>query len=567
MLTLSFHKFGDFFPGTGDVRDVGIGEGKGYAVNVPLRDGVGDDDYQGKLFRPVIKHIMDWYRPGAVVLQCGADSLAGDKLGCFNLSMRGHAACVSFLQSFNVPLMCVGGGGYTVRNVARTWTYETALLLGREPDEDLPFNEYMNWFGPEYKLDVRPTSMENLNSDAYLEGLRSRVIDNLRSLPFAPSVQTHQVPKYAMNAHAEGDLTDEEEQGALEKRISNRINQASIQQRLQYPPSDSESEMEEDDPCGAVPLKRTQSNTSSRSQPPMLWSGNSALDAASRHRNGLYEREGSAMSSSSKLGKRWLSMGYTPSGGYSSSSFGSGPPEALRRILASSKALAAMHGGSVSGRGARRRAPRAEYDSDAEDSADDRSMMDDDEDRARRQGEDDAEFEGGTVADDEDRAGDDEASEYGGTDYTKAPVRDGDESAVLVNGHAGTAAILNGTTNGRTRTGRPKRSFFDTAKPYQRPLAFAKPPPQAQPPPSTIQPDALEQQDLSALEMERGRRGEGGGSENVEHLLGGTTVESGVAGATTGGDTSGLLVDPQIARTNGVGTDRTDTVDAEMKDA
>jgi hypothetical protein len=32
---------------------------------------------------------MDWYRPGAVVLQCGADSLASDKLGSFNLSMRG----------------------------------------------------------------------------------------------------------------------------------------------------------------------------------------------------------------------------------------------------------------------------------------------------------------------------------------------------------------------------------------------------------------------------------------------------------------------------------------------
>ena len=29
-------------------------------------------------------------RPEAVVLQCGADSLANDRLGCFNLSIRGH---------------------------------------------------------------------------------------------------------------------------------------------------------------------------------------------------------------------------------------------------------------------------------------------------------------------------------------------------------------------------------------------------------------------------------------------------------------------------------------------
>lgn len=88
VMTCSFHKFGDFFPGTGDLHDRGIGKGKGYSVNVPLRDGIDDDSYRG-VFRPVIQAIMDWYRPGAVILQCGADSLAEDKLGSFNLSMKG----------------------------------------------------------------------------------------------------------------------------------------------------------------------------------------------------------------------------------------------------------------------------------------------------------------------------------------------------------------------------------------------------------------------------------------------------------------------------------------------
>ena len=32
---------------------------------------------------------MESYKPSAVVLQSGTDSLQGDKLGCFNLSMRG----------------------------------------------------------------------------------------------------------------------------------------------------------------------------------------------------------------------------------------------------------------------------------------------------------------------------------------------------------------------------------------------------------------------------------------------------------------------------------------------
>ena len=33
--------------------------------------------------------VMEMYQPSAVVLQCGADSLSGDRLGCFNLSIRG----------------------------------------------------------------------------------------------------------------------------------------------------------------------------------------------------------------------------------------------------------------------------------------------------------------------------------------------------------------------------------------------------------------------------------------------------------------------------------------------
>ena len=34
---------------------------------------------------------METYDPGAIVLQCGTDSLSGDKLGCFNVSMRGES--------------------------------------------------------------------------------------------------------------------------------------------------------------------------------------------------------------------------------------------------------------------------------------------------------------------------------------------------------------------------------------------------------------------------------------------------------------------------------------------
>ena len=43
--------------------------------------------------------------------------------------ISGHAKCVEYMKSFNLPLLMLGGGGYTIRNVARCWTYETAVAL------------------------------------------------------------------------------------------------------------------------------------------------------------------------------------------------------------------------------------------------------------------------------------------------------------------------------------------------------------------------------------------------------------------------------------------------------
>lgn len=51
------------------------------------------------VFKPVVKGVMNWYRPEAVMLQCGGDSLLGDRLGCFNLSMKGYANCLKFVKS------------------------------------------------------------------------------------------------------------------------------------------------------------------------------------------------------------------------------------------------------------------------------------------------------------------------------------------------------------------------------------------------------------------------------------------------------------------------------------
>ncbi|XP_010248619.1 PREDICTED: histone deacetylase 6 isoform X1 [Nelumbo nucifera] len=193
VMTVSFHKFGDYFPGTGHLKDIGAGPGKYYAMNVPLNDGMDDESFRG-LFRPIIHKVMEVYQPDVVVLQCGADSLSGDRLGCFNLSVKGHADCLRFLRSFNVPLMVLGGGGYTIRNVARCWCYETAVAVGVEPENKLPYNEYYEYFGPDYTLHVEPSNMENQNSSKDLEKMRNILLEHLSRIQHAPSVQFQAQP-------------------------------------------------------------------------------------------------------------------------------------------------------------------------------------------------------------------------------------------------------------------------------------------------------------------------------------------------------------------------------------
>ena len=75
--------------GLGDMLEIGAGSGKYYSINVPLKDGIDDEGYLA-LFKPVMEKVIGVYQPTAIVLQCGADSLGCDRLGCFNLSIKAH---------------------------------------------------------------------------------------------------------------------------------------------------------------------------------------------------------------------------------------------------------------------------------------------------------------------------------------------------------------------------------------------------------------------------------------------------------------------------------------------
>ena len=81
-----------------------------------------------------------------------------------------------------VPLLLLGGGGYTLRNVPRCWTYETAVAIDQEIPNEIPPNEYDVFFYPENKLHTQVSNMQNHNSEDFLHELTGKIEDNLKRL-------------------------------------------------------------------------------------------------------------------------------------------------------------------------------------------------------------------------------------------------------------------------------------------------------------------------------------------------------------------------------------------------
>ena len=92
-------------------------------------------------------------------------------------------------MGYGLPMLVLGGGGYTIRNVARCWTYETSLLLNETIPDDIPYNDYYEYFAPSHKLFLQPNpNMSDRNHPETLHLIMQRVLERLQLLQGAPSV-------------------------------------------------------------------------------------------------------------------------------------------------------------------------------------------------------------------------------------------------------------------------------------------------------------------------------------------------------------------------------------------
>jgi acetoin utilization protein AcuC len=149
VLTISLHEFGiiprlgrPFFPGTGTADERGTGKGAGYSINVALPPYTDDLAYM-RAFDAVVPTLVARFKPDVLVTQQGIDPHFTDPLTDLQLSTHAREHVVGWFASAGLPWIAMGGGGYDLDAVRRTWAMEYLIMLGAPVpdalhDEDPP---------------------------------------------------------------------------------------------------------------------------------------------------------------------------------------------------------------------------------------------------------------------------------------------------------------------------------------------------------------------------------------------------------------------------------------------
>ena len=132
LLYFSTHQY-PFYPGTGAIREVGRGNGRGRTVNVAWPAGMGDAEYLAAFDR-VLLPIAREFAPELVLVSCGFDAAAGDPLGGMRLSAAGYAALTQRVCSLAGGRVVLAlEGGYDLEAISAAAAACTSVLLGDAP--------------------------------------------------------------------------------------------------------------------------------------------------------------------------------------------------------------------------------------------------------------------------------------------------------------------------------------------------------------------------------------------------------------------------------------------------
>jgi acetoin utilization deacetylase AcuC-like enzyme len=120
VLYASIHQ-SPLYPGTGAPGDVGVGEGEGYTVNLPVPPGSGPDDFLSPVQHVVVPIARDW-KPELICLSAGYDAHRDDPLAECELDEAAYADMAASIRELagelEVPVLVCLEGGYALGALA-----------------------------------------------------------------------------------------------------------------------------------------------------------------------------------------------------------------------------------------------------------------------------------------------------------------------------------------------------------------------------------------------------------------------------------------------------------------
>uniref|UniRef100_A0A667IC50 Histone deacetylase domain-containing protein n=1 Tax=Lynx canadensis TaxID=61383 RepID=A0A667IC50_LYNCA len=128
----------------------------------------------------VLKEVYIAFNPKAVVLQLGADTIAGDPMCSFNMTPVGIGKCLKYILQWQLATLILGGGGYNLANTARCWTYLTGVILGKTLSSEIPDHEFFTAYGPDYVLEITPSCRPDRNEPHRVQQILNYIKGNLK---------------------------------------------------------------------------------------------------------------------------------------------------------------------------------------------------------------------------------------------------------------------------------------------------------------------------------------------------------------------------------------------------
>ena len=141
VLNISIHESGSFlFPGTGFTDEIGNGKGRNYSVNIPLYPYTMDSTYFWA-FESTVLPLLDTFKPDVLVSQLGIDTHFSDPITHLCLTVQGFSKIIERFIGKAPKWLALGGGGYDVEAVARSWASGFGIMSGDKLKNTIP-NSY-----------------------------------------------------------------------------------------------------------------------------------------------------------------------------------------------------------------------------------------------------------------------------------------------------------------------------------------------------------------------------------------------------------------------------------------